>query len=729
MGFAMATQHAETVMRALTRDTSDADLLARFRVHRDEAALAELVQRHARLVRAATGRVLHNPADIDDATQATFLVLVRRAATLPARTGIGPWLYGVAHRIAVRVRARNRLRPAPLDATEPISDTQLPDPSWRETCDALHAELDRLPDRYRLPLLLCYLEGQTRDEAATALELSAGTVKGRVRRGIEMLRRRLERRGVTLPAGLLAAVAASHSSPSAGMGKPAMIRFGAHSTRASELAKEVAVGTTVRKWAAGVSAVGVLCAGAAIVAAFGAGHRPGAPAVHLPQMQPLVVRAPVPKNPPAVTQLPQLPDNVRTAWEKAGVEVGWLHVTSSGRHSFRLKNPDPGDLPAFQFSDLPRFTDLPAPDVPFGVRLYCTAVRAADLKPLAKMKNLRRLCFEGVPRLSDEVLAELARFEHLAALNISFRSCPNTLTAAGFKALGVSKSLKELALDGGISLPNPVRLNDGQGLDNLKNLRVLSLINCAAPDGVFREIGTLTDLQRLSLDDTPLTDGHAAEVGKLKQLRALHVNALGPALAALTASGFRLLGALTELRVLSLSNGTLTDEGLKHLAGLKNLRELDLSETHVTGAGMVHLAGMVELRDLHLGRTGVTDTGMQHLAALKKLEFLSLYRTEITDEGLTHVAKLSSLKKLDLSSSAISNAGLKRLGGLTALEYLYLSENGLTNAGVRHLLVLKKLRYVDLWATKTYGTPEREALLNEARKALPGCQFNTQSPL
>lgn len=271
----MAEKHARGVVRLLAGHTvSDADLLARYRDRRDDSAFAELVRRHGRLVRTAASRVLRDAADIDDATQAAFLVLVRRAGTLDARSGIGPWLYGVAHRVAVRLRARTD-RERALGAVEWADRSRPPDPTWREACDALHAELDRLPNRYRVPLLLCYLEGQTRDEAAAALGLSAGTVKGRVRRGLEVLRRRLERQGVTLSAGLMTAVAAS--LPGAAVGDTAGLVLGAPSPRARELAEEIVVSATLWKWAAGAAAVLALGIGVAVAAVLTAGDPPTPP--------------------------------------------------------------------------------------------------------------------------------------------------------------------------------------------------------------------------------------------------------------------------------------------------------------------------------------------------------------------------------------------------------------------------------------------------------------------
>ena len=203
------TQVASRLRReAAPAAETDRDLLARFLDEHDETAFEALVRRHDRLVRSAVAKVLSDPHDAEDAFQATFLVLVRRAKLVEWRAGLGPWLYGVAHRVAVKARAagQTRTRKEQEAGAKPVESEAAPDLSWREACALLHAELDKLPDRYRLPLLLCYLEGKTRDEAAVALGMSANALKGRLERGREALRARLARRGVALSAGLLAAL-------------------------------------------------------------------------------------------------------------------------------------------------------------------------------------------------------------------------------------------------------------------------------------------------------------------------------------------------------------------------------------------------------------------------------------------------------------------------------------------------------------------------------------------
>jgi RNA polymerase sigma-70 factor (ECF subfamily) len=191
---------------------SDGQLLERFLARRDEAAFEELVRRHGPMVLGACRRVLGNSHDADDAFQATFLVLVRRAASVRPRSQVGNFLYGVAYRTALEARraaARRRLKEASvMPRPEPPPDT------WSELAPLLDQELSRLPARYRAPLLLCDVEGKTRKEAALLLGWPEGTVSSRLSRAREVLARRLSRHGVGL-SGVALAVALSQQAQAA----------------------------------------------------------------------------------------------------------------------------------------------------------------------------------------------------------------------------------------------------------------------------------------------------------------------------------------------------------------------------------------------------------------------------------------------------------------------------------------------------------------------------------
>jgi RNA polymerase sigma factor (sigma-70 family) len=192
---------------------SEGELLERFVSCRDEAAFEALVVRHGPMVLGVCRQVLRDPDAAEDAFQATFLILVRKAGTLRRRELLGNWLYGVAYRVALRARAegarrRQRERPGGEErAVEPARET-MPD----DLRPVIHEEVHRLPEKYRIPVVLCYLEGQTHEEAAEHLQWPIGTVKGRLARARDLLRSRLTRRGLALPAGAVAAELARGAS-------------------------------------------------------------------------------------------------------------------------------------------------------------------------------------------------------------------------------------------------------------------------------------------------------------------------------------------------------------------------------------------------------------------------------------------------------------------------------------------------------------------------------------
>jgi RNA polymerase sigma factor (sigma-70 family) len=189
---------------------TDAQLLERYVARRDEAAFEALVRRHGPMVLGVCRRVLRSCHDAEDAFQATFLVLVRKAASVRPRERVGNWLYGVAYRaaqkariVSIRRRARERQMPEPASVAEGL---------WHDLLPLLDRELRGLPEKYRLPVVLCDLEGKTRGEAARGLGWPEGTVASRLARGRALLARRLTRHGVPLSAGVLTAVLSQNAS-------------------------------------------------------------------------------------------------------------------------------------------------------------------------------------------------------------------------------------------------------------------------------------------------------------------------------------------------------------------------------------------------------------------------------------------------------------------------------------------------------------------------------------
>ncbi len=192
---------------------SDSQLLERFLLRRDdaaEAAFSALVERHGPMVLRTCQGVLHDTHAAEDAFQATFLVLARKAASIRQRDSVASWLFGVARRVAGRAEAQRKQRTAherraraSVEANAWSSD-QPPEPF-----SAIQEEVDRLPERYRAPIILCYLEGLTQQEAASQLRLPASTFRVRLMRARSRLRNRLLRRG--LAPAVLAQTSASRA--------------------------------------------------------------------------------------------------------------------------------------------------------------------------------------------------------------------------------------------------------------------------------------------------------------------------------------------------------------------------------------------------------------------------------------------------------------------------------------------------------------------------------------
>jgi RNA polymerase sigma factor (sigma-70 family) len=184
----------------------DAELLRRFTADRDAAAFAVLVRRHGPLVWGVCRNLLPADADAEDAFQATFLALVRSAATVRNTEALGGWLHGVAYRVAMKARrAAARRRQRESAAAVPDRDTPVADAAWDELQAAVHEEVCKLPEKLRLPFVLCGLQGRPQKEAAKQLGWKVGTISARLTLARRRLLDRLARRGI--PAAMAAGVA------------------------------------------------------------------------------------------------------------------------------------------------------------------------------------------------------------------------------------------------------------------------------------------------------------------------------------------------------------------------------------------------------------------------------------------------------------------------------------------------------------------------------------------
>jgi RNA polymerase sigma factor (sigma-70 family) len=196
------------------RQAADRDLLQAFAQRGENDAFAELLRRHGPMVLHLALHLLHHRQDAEDVFQATFLTLARKAHSLRKESSVAAWLHRVAWRLAMRSRAGSHRRNRPLPYSLPSEQRSPTDEiSLREAQELLHQELAALPEHLRLPLVLCYLQGRTRDEAARRLGWSLGTLKRRLEQGRKRLHVRLSRRGATLPAVLSAMLLASAEVP------------------------------------------------------------------------------------------------------------------------------------------------------------------------------------------------------------------------------------------------------------------------------------------------------------------------------------------------------------------------------------------------------------------------------------------------------------------------------------------------------------------------------------
>lgn len=207
--------HFRQLIRGQGIASTDGELLSRFVQHRDQEAFAGLVNRYGGMVLAICQRVLRSPQDAEDAFQAAFLILARKAATLEGTGTLAGWLHAVAlnaardaRRRARRLQERERQvdnMPEPIHAPESADGIK----------ELLDEELGKLPARYRTPLVLCCLLDRTQEEAAHELGYSRDTVRRRVEQGRELLRQRLVRHGLVLSSSLFATALMQQASPAA----------------------------------------------------------------------------------------------------------------------------------------------------------------------------------------------------------------------------------------------------------------------------------------------------------------------------------------------------------------------------------------------------------------------------------------------------------------------------------------------------------------------------------
>jgi RNA polymerase sigma factor (sigma-70 family) len=719
-------------------DRADRQLLERFVTRREEEAFAAILERHGPLVLGLCRRLLEHEQDAEDAFQATFLILARKAGSIRKREALAGWLYEVAYRVAVRMRtAAGRQRALERQTTDMPQTDPAAEAAWREVRPILDEELHRLPTKYRSCLVLCYLEGRSNREAARELGWPEGSMSRRLARARELLRARLSRRGVIVSVGVLGTMLPEKTTASvpAVLIAPTLqnaLRFaagqaaaaGAVSAAAGALAEAVLkAGGTAKAKAALVVFLTLTFVGASaglLTRHFMVAEQSSEPAQAEQKLvktggdqarvdgqgDPLLLGAPARRGttpfrpgdaepPPAKDRPPEpLPEAIVKAWKDAGAEVGWMRPGSAGFFRslglFDLGEEKPGDLPGFLFSEWRQgvLAKLPDPARPFGLWLGGAQVTDAGLKELAGLAGLKNLqmLYLGNTEVTDAGLKELAGLKSLRTLDL----LRTKVTDTGLKELAGLKSLETLDL-----MSTEVTDAGLKELAGLKSLQTLNLWETKVTDAGLRELAGLKSLQALDLGGTEVTGAGLKELAGLKTLKTLNLGDTK-----VTDAGLKQLAGLKSLQELHLGGTQVTDAGLKELAGLKSLQELDLGSTPVTDAGLKELAGLKSLQELNLGNTQVTDAGLKDLAGLKSLQTLHLTANKVTDAGLKELAGLKSLQTLGLGGTPVTDAGLKELAGLKSLKELSLNGAKVTGRGLKELPGLKSLQKLDLYNTQ-----------------------------
>jgi RNA polymerase sigma factor (sigma-70 family) len=524
-------------------DLPDQDLLERFTLERDESAFHVLLQRHGPMVLDVCRALLPNQADAEDAFQATFLALARQAGSIRRTASLAGWLYGVAARTAHKARAGfNRRRMHERQAAR-SEESAAEDLTWREVQQVLHEELSQLSDRYRLPLVLCYLQGRTLDDVAGQLGMARNTLKTRLERGREVLRARLLRRGLGPAAVLLASawpasaradLPAALLTATAALGMASEQAAGLLSARVAALSEGVTNTMSSTHWK-------IITAATTVLACVGLGY--GGLAYTRPAEKP------------------------------AGAAVEQASAPSPGP---RRPAAEQQAIAALQAVGGRIVFDKSQPGEPVvGVYLLSRQVTDRDFEHLREFKSLKTLV---VPGLSGAAMKEVRGLKSLERL----RARPEI--QAGVKDLAELKNLRELDLEG----------FEEEGLADLrelKHLRVLRLTPWRATGKGLKELGELKELRRLELAfvyGVPNEERHVEAI--LQAWSELpHLEELVVLEARVDDAGLRQIARFKSLRMLRLANNKVTDAGLAELKSLKSLRRLSLWHTRVTDAGVADL--------------------------------------------------------------------------------------------------------------------------------------------
>ncbi len=293
---------------------TDRQLLDRYLADRDESAFTAIVMRHGPMVLGVCRSILDDSPDVEDAFQATFLILIRKGRTIRGRDAVGAWLHRVAHRAAVQTavdRTRRRLQAhGSDDPSTLVAVREAPsDEDWRVS---LHAEVARLPERFRLPVVLCYLEGRTHAQAADELRCGEATVRRRLADARDLLRSRLTRCGLAVSTGALTAALAPEASATVPAGWASVLAARCTISATAARLADTVVRSMLIGQIKGIATVVITLVAASLVASHLVPERPERPRNGGPARSNLTIAPPPPAQPRNAERLPDMAELNRT---------------------------------------------------------------------------------------------------------------------------------------------------------------------------------------------------------------------------------------------------------------------------------------------------------------------------------------------------------------------------------------------------------------------------------
>jgi RNA polymerase sigma factor (sigma-70 family) len=695
----MANGQADIVLQHIRKligvpaveEMTDGQLLEQFTAQHEEAAFAELVRRHGSLVLSVCRGVLNHPHDAEDAFQATFLVLARKAGSIRKHESLGSWLYGVAYRVARKAKVQTAQRRAhereavSMAPSDPLAEVDL-----RELRPLLFAELNRLPTTYRAAVVLCYLEGKTNEEAARQLRWPLGTVKGRLTRARDLLRDRLTRRGVTLSAGLVATVLAEQT---ASAGVPATL---VHST-----VKAATLFAAGKASAAGVSApVATLVEGVLhemfqtklkiavawllAVALIGAGA--GVLTYHaLAADQPPVQKADAaPQPPPARVAAEPKPEPAR---ERKFDSTHFLTVYQlTGRSQPKLL----GTTPTAKHRGIV---------IPAGATWYVAP------PGMGMGGGLLGGFGGGIGFGGGAGLGGGAGAVGFGGGAVGFGGGAFGAGGAGFG--GMPAQFGGGAGFGGGAFGAAGAKGDGGGGAGFGGgaLGGGGAGFAGGAVGIGGGAGFAGGGQGLGQPPNGNFAGFGMKLTQ-KELKALIAEIKKQSIPGLgieyhpefTDAELAQLKDLTALQTLVLRDTGVTDAGLKHVQNMKALQTLIIESKEITGKGLADLKNLTRLRTLQLSGPRIDDDCVAPLGELSGLKTLRLRWTKIDDDGLKELTSLDALKsvngleELEIVGGAVTDKGLAHLNDLAGLKRLRLYLTKITDDGLECLKDLPELK-------------------------------------